>query len=135
MSLTIIRALRWTEEKLEHLLADLAANYARELLTAHGLVEIEIDHLTRSKVEPAVEPIENEKTNGSISSNDATLYQSRSKIVPIETMLDSMEDVESLRTPTPHYDLWSGPETLAALCVAGAAIVALLVCLAAILKS
>jgi hypothetical protein len=50
-------------------------------------------------------------------------------------MVDSMKDVELLRTPTTHYDLWSGPETLAALCVAGAAIVALLVCLAAILKS
>jgi trehalose-6-phosphatase len=38
-------ALNWPGEKIENLLADLAANYAREVLAAHGLVEIEIDHI------------------------------------------------------------------------------------------
>jgi hypothetical protein len=134
MLTTITRALQWADEKFENLLTDLAANYARELLASHGLVELEIDHIRRKfQLEPAVAPSENDKINRSISSQDATL--SRSKIVPIETMVDSMKDVELLRTPTTHYDLWTGPETLAALCVAGAAIVALLFCLAAILKS
>jgi hypothetical protein len=134
MLTTITRALQWADEKFENLLTDLAENYARELLASHGLVELEIDHIRKKfQLEPAVALSENDKINRSISSQDATL--SRSKIVPIQTMVDSMKDVESLRTPTTHYDLWSGPETLAALCVAGAAIVALLFCLAAILKS
>jgi hypothetical protein len=135
MLTTVIRALRWSDEKLENLLADLAANYPRELLAAHGLVEIEIDHIRRnSKIEPMVEPIESEKVNRSIPSNEATLYQGRPKIVPVETAVDPTEEVASLRTPTPDCDLWSGPEVVAALCVAGAAIVALLFCLAAIFK-
>ena len=135
MLTTIIRALRWTDEKLENLLADLAANYARELLAAHGLVEIEIDHIRRnSKIEPMAEPIESEKINRSIPSSEATLYQGRLKIVPVEIAADPTEEVGSLRTPTPDCDLWSGPEVVAALCVAGAAIVALLFCLAAIFK-
>lgn len=101
MLTTIIRALRWTDEKLENLLADLAANYARELLAAHGLVEIEIDHIRRnSKIEPMVEPIEIEKINRPIPSNEATLYQGRPKIVPVEPAADPTEEVGSLRTPT-----------------------------------
>lgn len=135
MLTTIIKALRWTDEKLENLLADLAANYARELLAAHGLVEIEIDHIRRnSKIEPMVEPIESEKIDRSIPSDEATLYQGRPKIVSIETAADPTQEVGSLRTPKPDCDLWSGPEVVAALCVAGAAIIALLFCLAAIFK-
>lgn len=135
MLTTIIKALRWTDEKLENLLADLAANYARELLAAHGLVEIEIDHIRRnSKIEPMVESIESEKINRSIPSNKATLYQGRLEIVPVETAADPPEDVGSIRTPTPDCDLWSGLEVVAALSIAGAAIVALLFSLAAILK-
>ena len=132
MLTTITRALRWTDEKLENLLADLAANYARELLAAHGLVEIEIDHIRRNS---KIEPIESEKINRSIPSNEATLYQGRPKIVPVETAADPTEEVGSLRTPAPECDLWSGPEVVATLCVAGAAIVALLFCLAAVFKS
>jgi len=132
MLTTIIRVLRWTDEKLENLLADLAANYARELLAAHGLVEIEIDHIRRNS---KIEPIESEKINRSIPSNEATLYQGRPKIVPVETAADPTEEVGSLRTPAPECDLWSGPEVVATLCVAGAAIVALLFCLAAVFKS
>jgi hypothetical protein len=67
----ISRALRWTQEKLENLLAALAANYTRELLAAHGLVEIEIDHIRRNfKVEPDVAPIESEKIHRFIPSNE-----------------------------------------------------------------
>ena len=136
MLTTIIRALRWTDEKLENLLADLAANYARELLAAHGLWEVEIDHIRRnSKIEPVEEPIESGKINRSIPSKNATLYQGRPEIVPVETAADPTEGVGSLRTPTPDCGLWSGPEVVAALCVAGAAILALLFCLAAIFKS
>jgi hypothetical protein len=136
MLTTIIRALRWTDEKLENLLADLAANYARELLAAHGLVEIEIDHIRRnSKIEPIVEPTESEKIRRSTPSKKAMLYQGRPEIVPVETAADPTEEVGSLRAPTPDCALWSGPEVVATLCVAGAAIVALLFCLTAIFKS
>ena len=132
----ITRALHWADEKLKNLLADLAANYARDLLAAHGLGEIEIDHIRRnSKIEPVVEPIESEKIGRSIPSKKATLYQGRPQIVPVETAADPTEEVGSLRTPTPDCDLWNGPEVVAALCVAGAAIVALLFCLAAVFKS
>jgi hypothetical protein len=131
----ITRALIWADEKLENLLADLAANYARELLATHGLFELEIDHIKRNSwVEPAVAPI-GEKINRSIAPNENALPQTHLKVIRLEGAPHPTEEDESPRAPTPNCDLWSGPEVLAALCVAGAAIVALLFCLAAIFKS
>ena len=132
----ITRALNWADEKLENLLADLAANYARELLAAHGLFELEIDHIKRnSRVEPAVASIEGEKIDRSIASNENALPQIHLKVIRLEGAPYPTEEDESPRAPAPNCDPWSGPEVLAALCVAGAAIVALLFCLAAIFKS
>jgi hypothetical protein len=136
MLTTIIRALRWIDQKLETLLAHLAANYARELLAAHGLVEIDIDHIRRNfKVEPAASPIETEKIHRFIPSNENPLPYARPEVIQVEGAPHSTEKVQPLRAPTPNCDLWSGPEVVAALSVAGAAIVALLFCLAAIFKS
>lgn len=136
MLTTTIKALRWTGAKLENLLVDLAANYARELLAAHGLVEIEIDHIRRNfQVEPAAASIENNKINRSIPSNENPRPHPRPEVIRVEGAPHSTEEVQSLRAPTPNFDLWSGPEVVAALSVAAAAIVALLFCLAAILKS
>ena len=76
MLTTVIRALRWTDGKLQNLLADLAANYARELLAAHGLVEIEIDHIrTNYTVEPAVISIEAQKITRFVPQNENPVSQ------------------------------------------------------------
>ena len=132
----ITRALNWADEKLQNLLADLAANYARELLAAHGLVEIEIDHIRRNvKVEPAVPPIESDRFNRSISSKQTPMPQTRLRVIQVDRATHPTEQVQSLKPPTSNYDLWSVPEVVAALCVAGAAIAGLLFCLAAIFKS
>ena len=131
----ITRALHWADEKLENLLADLAANYARELLAAHGLVEIEIDHIRRNlKAEPAVPPIESDKINRSIASEQTSVAQTGLEVIQVERAINPNKRVQSLQAPTLHCDLWSGPEVVAALCVAGAAIAGLLFCLAAIFK-
>ena len=127
----ITRALNWADEKLENLLADLAANYAHELLAAHGLVEIEIDHIRRNV---KVEPIENEKSDRSARPNETLLPQTHREVIHPERFVPGDAAV-SHRAPASHCDLWSGPEIVAALCVAGAAIAALLFCLAAIFKS
>ena len=124
----ITRALNWADEKLENLLADLAANYARELLAAHGLVEIEIDHIRRnSKVEPG----QTEKTDRSALPNKTLLPQTHLEVIPAERFVPGV----SHRVPKSTCDLWSGPEIVAALCVAGAALAGLLFCLAAIFKA
>ena len=131
----ITRALHWADEKLENLLADLAANYARELLAAHGLVEIEIDHIRRNvKAEPAAPPIESDKINRSIASEQTSVAQTGLEVIQVERAINPNKQVQSLQTPTSHCDLWSGPEVVATLCVAGAAIAGLLFCLAAIFK-
>jgi hypothetical protein len=124
----ITRALNWADEKLENLLADLAANYARELLAAHGLVEMEIDHIRRNS---KVEPVQTEKTDRSAGLNETLLPQTHLEVIPAERFVPGV----SHRVPTSNCDLWSGPEIVAALCVAGAALASLLFCLAAILKS
>lgn len=132
----LLKAIHWTSEKLENLLTDLAANYARELLTAHGLVEIEIDHIRRnSKIEPAVAFIENDRFNRSSAPNETPLPRPVVKVIRVERAIHPTEEIEPLGRPTPNCDLWSGPEVVAALSVAGAAIVGLLFCLAAIFKS
>lgn len=131
----ITRALHWADEKLENLLADLAANYARELLAAHGLVEIEIDHIRRNlKAEPAVPPIESDKINRSITSEQTSVAQTGLEVIQVERAINPNKQVQSLQAPTSRCDLWSGPEVVAALCVAGAAIAGVLFCLAAIFK-
>jgi hypothetical protein len=127
----ITRALNWADEKLENLLADLAANYARELLAAHGLVEIEIDHIRRNlKVEPAVPPIESDRVSRVIPSNQTLAPQTRLRVIQADRATHPTEQGQSLKPPTSKCDLWSGPEVVAALCVAGAAIAGLLFCLA-----
>ena len=132
----ITRALQWAGEKLENLLADLAANYARELLAAHGLVEIEIDHIRRNlKAEPAVLPIESGKINRSIASKQTSVAQPRLEVIRVERAIRPAKQLQSLQALKSNCDLWSGPEVVAALCVAGAAIASLLFCLAAIFKS
>ena len=132
----ITRALNWADEKLQNLLADRAANYARELLAAHGLVEIEIDHIRRNlKVEPAAPPIESQRINRSIPSKQTPVPQTRLQVIQVDRATHANEQVQSLKPPTSNCDLWSGPEVVAALCVAGAAIAGLLFCLAAIFKS
>lgn len=45
----LISTLDWLCEKLEDFLRDFAANYARELLSAHGLIDVEVEHI-RSKM-------------------------------------------------------------------------------------
>ena len=132
----ITRALHWADEKLEKLLAYLAANYARELLAAHGIVEIEIDHIRRNlKAEPAVRPSESDKVNPSIASRQTSVAQTGLEAIQVGRAIHPPKQVQSTQARTSHCDLWSGPEAVAALCVAGAAIVALLFCLAAIFKS
>ena len=136
MLTNIIRALRCTDEKLQNLLADLAADYARELLTAHGLVEIEIDHIQRtSKAKPAVVPIDSEKINLSIPYNETARTRTDLDVFRVETTVNPTIKVDTFQIPTPNCASWSGPEVVAALSVAAAAIVALLFCLAAIFKS
>ena len=131
----ITRALHWADEKLENLLADLAANYARELLAAHGLVEIEFDHIRRNlKAEPAVPPIESDKINRSIASEQTSVAQTGLEVIQVERAINPNKRVQSLQAPTSHCDLWIGPEVVAALCVAGAVIAGVLFCLAAIFK-
>lgn len=131
----ITRALLWADEKLENLLADLAANYARELLAAHGVVEIEIDHIRRNlKAEPAVPPIESDKINRSIASEQTSVARTGLEVIQVERAINPNKQVQSLQAPTSRCDLWSGPEVVAALCVAGAAIAGVLFCLAAIFK-
>jgi len=131
----ITRALSWAAEKLENLLADLAVNYARELLAARGLVEIEIDHIRRNlKVEPAVPPTDRDKINRSIPSDENPPSQTSLEVIRTERFVPCNPGVSRL-APMSHCDLWSGPEIVAALCVAGAAIAALLFCVAAIFKS
>ena len=131
----ITGALQWVDEKLENLLADLAANYARELLAAHGLVEFEIDHIRRNvKVEPVVPPAGSNRTNRSIPSKQTPVPQTRLKVIRLEGATHPIEQVRSLQA-TSSCDLWSGPEVVAALCVAGAAIAGLLFCLASLFKS
>jgi hypothetical protein len=135
MLTNIIRALWWTEEKLANALTDLAANYARELLAAHGVVELEIDHISsNSRLEPAVEPIETEKINRSIPYPETTSSDGRLELVRVDAASDPKEEAGSFRRTTPNCQLWTGPEVVAALSVAGAAIVGLLFCLAAIFK-
>ena len=131
----ITRALNWADEKLENLLADLAANYARELLAAHGLVEIEIDHIRRNlKVEAAISPIENDKINRSIPFK-TRVPQTGLELIQVERATYPIEQVHSLQAPTSNCKPWSGPEVVAALCVAGAAIAGLIFSLAALFKS
>jgi hypothetical protein len=132
----IIRALRWTDEKLENLLVDLAANYARDLLAAHGPVEIEFDRIRRnSKVESEVAPIESgEKITRFVPLNEDPLTQTRLEVIYAERLVPSDPGVPH-RASTPNCDVWSGPEVVAALSIAIAAIVALLFCLTAIFKS
>jgi len=128
------RALNWADEKLENLLADLAANYARELLAAHGLVELEIDHIkTNKRGEPSGASIQSEKINWSIPSNEDSLPEPRLEDFRVRAPRPTGE-IEPLGAAKPNCALWSGPEIVAALCVAGAAIVGLLSCLAAILR-
>jgi len=132
----ITGALQWVDEKLENLLADLAANYGRDLLAAHGLVEFEIDHIRRNlKVEPVVLPTDSNRTNRSIPSKQTPVPQTPLKVIRLKGATHPIDQVQSLRAPTSNCDLWSGPEVVAALCVAGAAIASLLFCLAAIFKS
>ena len=45
----LISILDWLCEKLEDLIRDFATNYARELLSSHGLIDVEIEHI-RSKL-------------------------------------------------------------------------------------
>jgi hypothetical protein len=132
----IVKATSWTSEKLENLLTDLAANYARDLLTGHGLVEMEIDHIrVNSKIEAAIAPVENGEINRSIPAIETPLPQIFVKVIRLDRPSYPTVRVESLGRSTPNWNLWSGLEIVAALCVAGAAIAALLFCLAAIFKS
>jgi hypothetical protein len=136
MLTNIIRALWWTEEKLDNLLTDFAANHARELLAAHSVVEIEIDYIRRnSRLEPAVGPIETEKINRSIPYHETTRSDGRPELIRVDTASDATEEAGSFQRTTPNCHLWTGLEVVAALSVAGAAIVGLLFCLAAIFKS
>lgn len=132
----IIRAIRGTEEKLDSLLTDFAANCARELLAAHGLAEIEIDHIRRNfKVEPPIASIDSQRTTRAILSSKTPLPQSRLELVRVQRPTRPTDQVEPIRPPTPNCDLWSGPEVVAALSVVVAAMVALVFCLAAIFQS
>jgi hypothetical protein len=45
----LISTLDWLCEKFEDFVRDFAANYARELLSAHGLVDLEVENI-RSKM-------------------------------------------------------------------------------------
>ena len=132
----ITRALHWADEKLENLLADLAANYARELLAAHGLVEIEIDHIRRNpKVDAAVPPIESGTINRFFAPKQTPTARTRLEVMELDRAIHPTGQLQSLQVQRSNCDLWSGPEVVAALCVAGAAIAGLLFCLAAIFKS
>ena len=50
-------ALEWAAGKLENLFRETGENYARELLAAHGLLEIEADHIRRNRAEGELEPL------------------------------------------------------------------------------
>ncbi|MFY9985770.1 MAG: hypothetical protein WAM44_08690 [Chthoniobacterales bacterium] len=135
MLTNIVRALRWTEEKLDNLLADSAANYARELLAAHGVAEIEIDHIKRSsRVERGVGPIEAEEITRSVPYYETTPSDGRLQLIRVDTASDPTKEAGSFRRTTPNCHLWTGFELVAALIVAGAAIFGLIFCLAAIFK-
>lgn len=47
----MMAAMKWIAEKPEGLLGGFGEDYARELLAAHGLLEIEADHLRRNRRE------------------------------------------------------------------------------------
>jgi hypothetical protein len=135
MLTNIVRALRWTEEKLCNLLADFAANYARELLSARGVAEIEIDHIkSSSRVERGVGPTEAEMITLSVPYYETTPSDGRLELIRVDTASDPTRKAGSFRRTTPNCHLWTGFELVAALIVAGAAIFGLIFCLAAIFK-
>ncbi|MBV9877437.1 MAG: hypothetical protein JO025_22100 [Verrucomicrobia bacterium] len=135
MLTTIIRALRWTDEKLQNLLADLATSYARELLAAHGLVEIDIDHIKMNyRVEWGLGPIAAEMITFSVPYYETTPSDGRLELIRVDTASDPTRKAGSFRRTTPNCHLWTGFELVAALIVAGAAIFGLIFCLAAIFK-
>jgi hypothetical protein len=41
----LISTLDWLCARLEDFVCDFAANYARELLSAHGLIDLEVEHI------------------------------------------------------------------------------------------
>jgi hypothetical protein len=43
------QALEWLGAKLEHVFQQFGEDYARELLAAHGLLDIETDHIRRKR--------------------------------------------------------------------------------------
>jgi hypothetical protein len=45
----LISTLDWLCARLEDFVRDFAVNYARELLSAHGLIDLEVEHI-RSKM-------------------------------------------------------------------------------------
>lgn len=136
MLTNIARALWRTEEKLDDLLIDFATNYPRESLAVCGLVEIENHHIRRnSVVETGVGPTANEKADRSIPYRETTPSDGRPELIWVYTASDPTEEVGSIRRTTPNCRVWTAPEVVAALSVAGAAIVGLLLCLAPIFKS
>lgn len=44
-----IRLLTWIKDRIEDLLNHFARNYARDLLTAQGLADIEVDHVSKER--------------------------------------------------------------------------------------
>jgi hypothetical protein len=50
-------ALEWVAGKLENLFRETGENYARELLAAHGLLEIEADHIRQNTAKGEPEPL------------------------------------------------------------------------------
>jgi hypothetical protein len=136
MLTNIIRVLQGTEEKLATLLTDFAPNYTRELLASHGLAKIEIDHIRRTfQVEPPIVPIHSGRTARAVLSSESPLPESRLKVVRVQRPTRPTDETEPIRPPAPNCDPWTGPEVVAALSVVGAAILALVSCLAAIFKS
>jgi hypothetical protein len=47
--------VNWISDKLDGLAREIGANYVRELLAAHGLIDIEIDHIRRKLTKEATE--------------------------------------------------------------------------------
>jgi hypothetical protein len=47
MSKRLIAILDRLDDKLQALVRDVAENYGRELLAAHGLIEPEVDHIRK----------------------------------------------------------------------------------------
>ena len=43
----LLATLNWIGDKLEDLSEEIGAQYARELLAAHGLLDIDMDHIRR----------------------------------------------------------------------------------------